>query len=160
MTPPPEGKKNMNEENAKCRVCGASFERSMEPERRYVSCPAHSFGEVVGATPSEISAEGKKEFMELEQRLMQDEEIGDNVKEYERKKFILSQEVKMLKSVKEWSERMGEDRHGFDLEVMSRDRYYGGVPTTVKIERSREQKDILSSLQSFLREEIKKIEQP
>jgi hypothetical protein len=36
-----------DEETAKCLVCGCVFVRSTEPSRRYVSCPAHSFGELV-----------------------------------------------------------------------------------------------------------------
>lgn len=35
------------EETAKCSVCYKLFERSIDPERRYISCPAHSFGETV-----------------------------------------------------------------------------------------------------------------
>lgn len=34
-------------EIAECSVCGDDFERSVEPERRYVSCPKHSFGEIL-----------------------------------------------------------------------------------------------------------------
>ena len=38
--------KIMNEtETARCSVCRKLFERSLEPERRYISCPVHSFGE-------------------------------------------------------------------------------------------------------------------
>lgn len=37
------------EEKANCSVCGKSFERSTDPDKRYISCPAHSFGETVDA---------------------------------------------------------------------------------------------------------------
>ena len=40
-------------ENAKCEVCRRPFERSTDPDRRYISCPKHSFGEVV--TPAETT---------------------------------------------------------------------------------------------------------
>ena len=34
-------------ETARCSVCKKLFKRSTKLEKRYVSCPAHSFGEVV-----------------------------------------------------------------------------------------------------------------
>jgi len=42
-----KGEVKMTQETAQCSICGEDFERSTEPKQRYVSCPAHSFGETL-----------------------------------------------------------------------------------------------------------------
>ena len=101
-------------------------------------------------TPSEISSEGREEFNQFIDKIFSRGHVPDyamDIKATIKGKYkadISSQEVKMLEGVKEWGRVMSEK---YIVDCM-----LGKVPKVIPYDKA------LSDLQSFLSEEIKKIQ--